>query len=183
MILDDLDKAENYLNSLATENQRELDFITLQRVNLKWYIDNEYLGTAKELGDLENIALKVQEFSGLARTVYFRLTGERISNDRLIPRERVSEDEESSQYGESEDLALYPNPVTSMVNMEFDGSGGTYELRIYDVIGQEIVMEQFSGRFEKAFDLSNHNEGLYLVKITDADSNEEIVMRKFIKVK
>jgi hypothetical protein len=75
----------------------------------------------------------------------------------------------------SNQLKLYPNPVSNVFKINKEVA----ELYIYDLTGK--ILKQFEGSFKKDsnFDISNLENGVYLVKAISADKIESQL--KFIK--
>jgi Secretion system C-terminal sorting domain len=68
---------------------------------------------------------------------------------------------------EDNSLAVYPNPSNGNFNIKFDAQAGTtYNLSIYNVLGQEVIHTSFqsiSGQFEYPVNLSSFGSGIYTV--------------------
>jgi len=179
----DYAKAQAYLNTMETETPLEQDFVAIQQINLKWYQDMSYKGTGSELRALETIADKVQVYSGYARTVYLRLTGERLGIDDLRLREyNESEVQENNDLAEPV-LSIYPNPVSEIVKVDFTGATDKdYGLKLIAIDGQELIEKRFSGNCFKEIDMGAYHNGIYLIRITDLETSEELIVQKFIKL-
>ena len=85
-----------------------------------------------------------------------------------------------------EQLAIYPNPFTDKLFIEFDlETGTTYKLAIYNALGEEVAIVSegstpASGAEKHEFNPENLNNGIYFVKLITAD---DIVIRKIICTK
>ncbi len=76
----------------------------------------------------------------------------------------------------STNVHIYPNPATNLLNVEIQGySSNNLLIELMDFTGKTIsVMNSTNG----SFDLSELTNGIYIVKLTDAN---QTVIRKFIK--
>ncbi|MCB9336367.1 MAG: T9SS type A sorting domain-containing protein, partial [Flavobacteriales bacterium] len=80
-------------------------------------------------------------------------------------------------FGKESSVKIYPNPTSSIVNIEFPYTAKTYQ--IIDLTGRVISQDKTSGAIQKV-DLSNYQNGTYLFKILGTN-NETIAMKKIIK--
>ncbi len=68
-----------------------------------------------------------------------------------------------------ENLAIYPNPTTSQLNVRFDiENTAKLEVQLLSISGQVVlqeVVEGFSGHYDNSFDLSDQSKGVYLLSI------------------
>lgn len=64
---------------------------------------------------------------------------------------------------------MYPNPTQDKVFVE--GNGIT-EVVVYDILGQELLRLNGAGEDLMNIDLSSFNNGVYLLKVSDADGSE-----------
>ena len=70
---------------------------------------------------------------------------------------------------------IFPNPTTNIFNIQ-DDNLKDFTVEIFDIIGKKVG--QFKN--QKTIDISNYNSGIYLVKITDSNSNQ-IFTKKIVK--
>jgi len=87
----------------------------------------------------------------------------------------------------------YPNPFnpTTMIEYQLPGNGTQYivSLRIYDIIGREVVSlvneQQEPGYFQKTFDASWYASGMYIYRIiaTDGQNKRHVFQKKMMLVK
>jgi hypothetical protein len=61
------------------------------------------------------------------------------------------------------DMRIYPNPTSSMINVQFDRD---IELTLYNMLGQEIIKTN-----NKQVDISALQQGNYIVIVRDLESN------------
>ena len=74
-------------------------------------------------------------------------------------------------------FALYPNPVSSKVNVSFPEGVHTAEFSVFSILGQEVLTTEISSN-RNTIDISSLTKGMYLVTIT---SNGNRVSFKLIK--
>ena len=67
------------------------------------------------------------------------------------------------------ELAVYPNPSDDLFYMELDSFGKDVILDVFDASGRHLKSEQFvnPGRYLKVLDLTSHESGLYLIRVSD----------------
>lgn len=80
-----------------------------------------------------------------------------------------------------ENLSIYPNPTTGMLNVKFDAEKqGNIQVKLMSVNGQVIFnqeMDATSGQYNNSFDISDQAKGIYLLSIT---SDNEKIDRKIV---
>lgn len=77
----------------------------------------------------------------------------------------------------SEQFALYPNPVSTKVNISFPQTIERAEINIYNVLGKLVLSKQISA-LDNAVDVSNLTSGMYIASIA---SNNKTNSFKLIK--
>jgi membrane-associated protease RseP (regulator of RpoE activity) len=79
------------------------------------------------------------------------------------------------------ELSLAPNPGTGLFRVSFNlPQRGPTELRVIDINGRVVYQEMlndFSGRFQKEFDISGRSKGIYYMQITQ---NGKTFSRKIV---
>jgi hypothetical protein len=69
---------------------------------------------------------------------------------------------------ESLSFAIYPNPTTGIVNIEFSkGAGMRTEILVMSMVGAEICRKEMIDAAKFRIDLSNQANGIYLLKISN----------------
>lgn len=65
-------------------------------------------------------------------------------------------------------LAVYPNPTTGTIRVEFEGQGKEIKVEVLNTLGQTLAVAttQEIGTQQLTFDLSNQPAGLYFVRIS-----------------
>jgi len=77
----------------------------------------------------------------------------------------------------------YPNPVIESLNLKFeDFVGGNYQVKIYNIVGREVMSEQhfLSGDTTIQMNVGNLQKGTYLYSIVDARGNTLVTKRVMI---
>lgn len=75
---------------------------------------------------------------------------------------------------ENANFLIYPNPATSHLNINNELSDGELEIRIFDMMGREII----AVRNSLSIDISTLVSGMYMIRIKH---NDEIVSQRFVK--
>ena len=170
----DYSDAQNYLNTLSTENQEEQDFIFTQAINLD-YLSNKGTYELSPANDvlLRNIAEKIQPKSGYARALYEELTGERI----YLPESEEAAKLTSTKPLDFNEYTIYPNPAQNYITLDLvDDSEKT--ITIYNAMG-DLVKKVETNSSREILDVIDWENGIYYVKISNNDSIE-IFSSKFI---
>ena len=71
-------------------------------------------------------------------------------------------------------LAVYPNPTSGLLNIEFETSVKNIDLEVFDIIGKSLLKttsKHNGGLFQKTLDISHLHEGIYFVKISAGEKN------------
>jgi hypothetical protein len=69
---------------------------------------------------------------------------------------------------ETTDLALYPNPATDMIHIEY--TRPITEIRIFDIVGQVVGEFKTTGSRNYVIDISELKKGIYFVRIRDDEN-------------
>lgn len=75
---------------------------------------------------------------------------------------------------------LYPNPANSELNLELIPDHNLYTVRILDISGREMLVEQFKNTGQYHLNTSDLSEGVYLLRLIESETGKSIV-RRFIK--
>lgn len=75
-----------------------------------------------------------------------------------------------------EDFKIYPNPASSMVNIENPNQNAEYSVNIYNSMGQHINGYQYTNS-NNTLDVSNFSQGIYYIEIL---MNEHRKMQKLV---
>lgn len=74
-------------------------------------------------------------------------------------------------------FALYPNPVTTQINISFPKNADNADFEIYNVLGKRILQTRITA-LKNSVDVSGLSSGMYIVSIT---SNNKTTSYKIIK--
>jgi hypothetical protein len=79
------------------------------------------------------------------------------------------------------DITVYPNPTDGVLQVRFNStSSQAIDIRVMNMVGQQLIgdsMNNFSGAFQKSYDLSSLPSGVYLFQIaTEKGSRTERVI-------
>ena len=78
---------------------------------------------------------------------------------------------------------VFPNPATDQVNIEWSESVEGYTLLLYDVIGQQLLLQEtFIQSISKLLDFSAYAAGSYFLHLRNADE-KTIKIFKILKIK
>ena len=72
---------------------------------------------------------------------------------------------------------IYPNPVSTILNINSNDTKVITTLRITNVLGQ-IVFSKTNANNQKVIDVSNLNSGLYILSINSDDAVEQFKFQK-----
>ena len=73
---------------------------------------------------------------------------------------------------------LRPNPARSFVNLRVYGSSANAKIEVFDVLGKRILTQTVSALEESKINVSNWNDGVYLVRVTTDKGSDT---KRFIK--
>ncbi|MGQ0828243.1 MAG: SBBP repeat-containing protein [Bacteroidota bacterium] len=87
-----------------------------------------------------------------------------------------------NEIGGSASLAIYPNPATNDVTLEFDlVKVSNVKINLVNIAGQLVFtddMNQFSGTYKKQINLQEHAKGIYYLQII---TDERVINAKVVK--
>ena len=67
-------------------------------------------------------------------------------------------------------VRFFPNPASSVINFEFNGSDKYCTLQIYNFLGKKMSDEQISNT-KLTYNLDNYYRGLYIFQVRDKGGN------------
>jgi hypothetical protein len=73
-------------------------------------------------------------------------------------------------------FSAYPNPAESLLNIRFDDAGSSRQVRLVDLLGREVYNE-VSDKSQLNINVKAFPKGMYLIEITDQNSNARQVSR------
>ncbi|SRX55435.1 S8 family peptidase [Aequorivita sp. CIP111184] len=83
----------------------------------------------------------------------------------------------NEQFLQENNFALYPNPVTTQINISFPKSAEDAEFALYNVLGERILQTRITS-LKNSIDVSGLSSGMYIASIT---SNNKTTSYKIIK--
>lgn len=86
----------------------------------------------------------------------------------------LSVDDFNNSFG----LNLYPNPATSILNIEINTNETNLDFQVFDILGKQVINGSTNSENLLKIDVSDLEHGLYLIKIASKDKN---VTKRFIK--
>lgn len=69
-----------------------------------------------------------------------------------------------------EGIVIYPNPISNALNVKLDDPSHIEEIRIYDVAGHQLYINESIFETKLIIDMNEYNSGLYLIQIKTIDS-------------
>ncbi|MCW3123886.1 MAG: hypothetical protein JWQ38_3378 [Flavipsychrobacter sp.] len=79
----------------------------------------------------------------------------------------------------SDNIAMYPNPATSDLNVVFDATADVKNIAVYNIIGKVMSVYKVTGNSAN-LNIENIPSGIYFVKLYNGSGNA-VVTRKFTK--
>lgn len=73
---------------------------------------------------------------------------------------------------------LYPNPTAGLMQLEFASPTAAGYFEIFNIIGQSILKQEFSGNSLHEFDFSSQPNGIYIIHVKNGDA---VGNQQFIK--
>jgi hypothetical protein len=106
---------------------------------------------------------------------------EMIAGDDLLRQEEGTDRtmENASELPEQAKLNVYPNPSDGKFSLDLNGSSGTYELWIFNNLGQLVKTDRLTAPTLINIDLSGYKQGIYYMqlKAADADIRRRIIIQ------
>jgi hypothetical protein len=75
------------------------------------------------------------------------------------------------------DLMIYPNPATVKLTIDMLKPNACHTISIYNISGQ-LLIRQLTQQCKTIIDISGFNKGVYILKVSDTDTN---IVKKIIK--
>ncbi|MGO3184106.1 MAG: S8 family peptidase [Aequorivita sp.] len=83
----------------------------------------------------------------------------------------------TEQYMQEHNFALYPNPVSTQINISFPESAEKADFVLYNVLGERVLQKNITA-LKNSIDVSELTSGMYIASIT---SNNRTISYKIIK--
>jgi Secretion system C-terminal sorting domain/Right handed beta helix region len=174
----ELIRARNYLNSLTTQNQEEINFIGVQNINLD-YLDQpfSYQLSVANKNYLYLIGTLDGSLNGYARSLYEILTGERIEvslPDYVVERNSVAKVSELLTQ-----VSIFPNPtVNGICKLQINNllPDKSCHVTMFNSIGISKLQWKFATNGQYKLNIDSLKSGIYFLKIMD---DEGVQLRQF----
>lgn len=134
-------------------------------------------GTAHNVSEtIDMSGTKVEEMSDLAVAVFVQAPGTREIFQSAFKKEAGSNAATKDTTTEKE-MQIYPNPVKDIFKIKLNDVKGKVKVSISNLIGQNIIQQNFDNNKEIQINTTNLNNGVYLVKI---NNNGKIYTQKIV---
>ena len=138
------------------------------------------IGFNVQCNDNDNVDVwEEEETMNLNQYYWKRATGNEWDNPNgllgsVIMGNTLEEPVNIAQVNMNKNLQLYPNPVSDKINISLNGNP-VNQVRIYNMLGIEVINKQINGINTATIDVYNLSTGVYFVKVNNGD------LIKFIK--
>lgn len=78
------------------------------------------------------------------------------------------------------DVAIYPNPATTSLNVLFDQSSDVRNIAVYNIIGKQVGVYRVSNQSSASLNIENLPSGIYFTRLLNANG-DVVATRKFTK--
>ena len=176
--------AQTYINSFPTDGGADAtDFVQTQMINMD-YIQNRGIYQLSEINRarLMQLGNKTTPVSGFARSLYYKLTGEKMpitfihSERNVVPRSIPEKQNKSN-------IVTYPNPVQGNVyhvDISEPNTNAIYQVKMYNLQGNVVQQLSITGNGQHDIDISTINAGMYLLSVES--SGISVYNTKFVKI-
>lgn len=169
--------AASYLSTLPDTNQNQINFNYVQRINVKRLMQDSINQT--EIDSLATLAQENFESNGYARSIYYILT------DSILPVDfawltqsgsaRFSFDWPKHEFLD-EEIILFPNPASDMINISVKNTEQIKEARIYSIGGNSVRIINSLNNYN-SIEISDFEEGIYYLVLRTKD--EQLIPKMF----
>ncbi|NHM01671.1 DUF7619 domain-containing protein [Flavobacterium difficile] len=183
-------RVNDVLNSMLDENTIRVESAShpyvLDRVgnNLNWRFDNIMLpvSVANTMTGKGYITFKIKPKPGYAvgdiipntASIYFDFNPAIITN--TFQTEFVALLEATSF--NTDEFAIYPNPTSTVLNIQSKSNSTISEVNIYDLLGKQLLNKKMDVSITE-IDMTSYSPGLYLLEVVSEDNQKS--MHKIIK--
>ena len=183
-------RVNDVLNSMLDENTIKVESAShayvLDRVgsNLTWKFDNIMLpvSVANTMTGKGYITFKIKPKPGYAvgdvipnnASIYFDFNPAIVTN--TFQTEFVAA--LASESFNVDEFAVYPNPTSSILNVQSKLNMTISEVNIYDLLGKQLLNKKIAVSITE-IDMTNYSPGLYLLEVISEDNQKSI--HKIIK--
>jgi hypothetical protein len=85
--------------------------------------------------------------------------------DAFIDIENLNTD--NSNFSKKDTFTIFPNPTSNFLKIKLSGNI-RYSLKIFNILGEELI-ESSNYRNMQTIDISNLNNGIYILKINSSE--------------
>ncbi len=166
VVLDGFDARQN--NCSITLNWHSLTELNLKRYEVEYSTDGSNFKTVGSLagnGDNRSYAFTHQPAQG---RVYYRLR--LLENNGLS---RYSDIITMNYSCNGKNLLIYPNPASSIVNVNLSGYAGAVKAKLYNSTGQLLVSKQLLNGTNN-IDVDRLPAGTYALVVAEANGNQQV---------
>ena len=171
----DYDRARAYISNLSTSSQEEMDFKAVQHINLDYLMDREnYSLSMDDKSELYTMGKRSNPTSGYARSLYYRLTGERIYVDYEHVNNAVSP--KSRNATTKDEIDIFPNPVTQnfiTISLNIIEPTADYTVSVHNIFGKHITTKRVNNGVSKVN--VGEEKGILIVMVI---KNEKVLSTK-----
>lgn len=176
------ESAKSMLLTIPQNTQENIDFVTTRMI----LVYSELSNTAYELNDSEMMALTAikngsTSSRGAADALLWRFGREKYDDSLSEVCEScgckgkgiAGKREFNGQESDKQEYRIYPNPVNSLLTVEYPVETDLEELvylRLYSIHGQELLNLQLTGNGKQEIDLTAVSEGIYFLTIQQDDN-------------
>gem|GEM_PF-7008080 len=162
-------EARNYLINIPSgEDEKLIDFKTVQNINIDRFENEEYEASESVLNLLNDIAYKHHTYSAYAKALLYLFTGELIITP--LPEFNPQIEGRSINHSpiESNQIKIYPNPSTEQFTVR-NIVGDNVTLDMIDLSGK-LLLSLNRINEGQIINLSKFNSGVYIIKIYDVEN-------------
>ncbi|MEE9438636.1 MAG: T9SS type A sorting domain-containing protein, partial [Saprospiraceae bacterium] len=158
------DKARQFLNNFVTFTREEIDFVNTQNIFLDYLADRENYTLSKSNRSMLYAAGKRDNpTSGYSKSLYYKLTGDRI----LVNFTHLDgSDSKTREIKEIDKITIYPNPISDeYINVSIDKleSESIYTVSVYNTMGKMVITQRIAD-VDTRLDIG-HTKGLYIISL------------------
>ncbi len=172
--------AQQYLNTFGDNGEEGTDFVAIQNINLQYMINRGNFilsnGTKEAIRSLGD---KTTPISGFARSLYYKLTGEKIPLN-FIYSDDETEIRAKKDVLEDELVRIYPNPASDLLHIDIKLEVDTkFTYDIMDTQGRIMKSGSLLGASQSILDISSLPKGMYFINILNEE--QSISVQKIVK--
>ncbi len=172
--------ARNYMNNIPSgEDEKLMDFKTVQNINIDRFENEEYEPSEAVLALLQDVAYKHHTYSAYAKALLYLFTGELIITP--LPEYNPQIEGRSDTYKSANDaeIVVYPNPLSDILiikNVNYNNAS----LSINSLSGHLLLSKNNIVNSEKV-DITMLDSGVYFLLIYEGENlihKEKLVVIK-----